>query len=137
MNITQGFQGRIFIQFCISSMCFMCTKKPPKFFNGKFWSIRIRLCYQFYLSRDKTAEIMEEVCEVLKTYERIFGLKIFSRHKIFLVISWCRKGFVMLTPKPGSFMQLSWTFAGVLVWPKCFLYMCRDFKRILYEIYSE
>ena len=55
---------------------------------------------------------------VLKTCERIFGLKNFSLHEMFLVISQCRKRLVMSTPKPDNCMQLFWTLADVPVWPR-------------------
>ena len=55
---------------------------------------------------------------VLKICERIFGLKNFSHHEMFLAISQCRKTLVMSTPKP------------VLLWPKCFFYMCQEFRWI-------
>ena len=56
----------------------------------------------------------------MEACERIFGLKNFSRHEMFLVISQYRKSLVMSTPKPDNFMGLFWTFVGVTVWPKCF-----------------
>ena len=39
-------------------------RNPQSNFIGKFRSIRRKLRYQVYLARNKTAEIMEEVCEV-------------------------------------------------------------------------
>ena len=66
---------------------------------------------------------MEKVCEVgPKSLQNNFRVEKISRHKIFLVISRRRKSLVMSTPKLDNFMQLFWTFVGVLVWPKCFLY---------------
>ena len=56
--------------------------------------------YQFYLCRNKSADIMKERCEVSSKNL----LKNFSRHEMFLVISRCLKGLVMSTPKPDNFM---------------------------------
>ena len=65
MNIMRSFQGSNFVQFCISSMLYMYVQKNPRsYFIGKFRSIRRKPRYQFYLARNKTAEIMEEVFKV-------------------------------------------------------------------------
>ena len=66
---------------------------------------------------------MEEACEVgpKKLPKNFRGWKTLLRHEMFLVISRFRKVLVMSTPKPDNFMKLFWTFAGVPVWPRCFL----------------
>ena len=70
---------------------------------------------------------MEKVCEVgsknlLNNYPRLttfLGANCFS---LFLVMS---------TTKPDNFMELFWTFVGVLVWPRCSFYVCQEFEWIL------
>ena len=105
-------------------------RNPRSYFIGKFRSIRGKLRYQFYLGRNKTAEIMEEICEVgPKNLRKNFGLINLSRHEMFLVISCCRKCLVISTPKPDNFLQLLWTKC---LWAKCFYYMCQEFRWNLY-----
>ena len=43
----------------------VCYKRNPRsYLIATFWSIWRKLRYQFYLARNETLEIMEEVCEV-------------------------------------------------------------------------
>ena len=119
MNIIQSFQGSNFVQFCISSMLYTYNETPEAIL-----SVNFGLCWENLIKRCKMAEIIEEYVRlVLKTCERILGLKNFSRHELFLVISRCRKVLVMSTPKADNFMQLFWAFVGATLWPKCFLYV--------------
>ena len=53
--IIRSFQESVLISF-VFQLCFLCTKKCR--------STRRKFCYQFCLSWNKTAEIMEEVREV-------------------------------------------------------------------------
>ena len=63
VNIMQSFQGSDFVQFCISSILYI-PRNPRIYFISKFWSLQKKLHFQFYLARNKTVEIMGEVCEV-------------------------------------------------------------------------
>ena len=57
-------------------MLYMYKKKPRSYFIGKFWSICRKFCYQFYLAQNKSAKIMEEVCEVdPKILRKIFWVQ--------------------------------------------------------------
>ena len=59
-------------------------RNPRSYFIGKFRSIRKKLRYQFYLARNKTAEVMEEVCEVdLKNLRKNFRVEeLFSARNV-------------------------------------------------------
>ena len=43
---------------------YMFKEIPEAILSRKFWPIPRKLCYRFYLARNKTVEIMKEVCEV-------------------------------------------------------------------------
>ena len=103
-------------QVCISSI--YAQRNPRSYFIDEFWPIWRKLLYQFYLARNKTVEIMKEVCKFgPKNLRKNFRLKNFYRHEMFLVIFRCRKSLV-LPPKSYNFMQLFWAFVDVPVRPK-------------------
>ena len=58
------YQGIQLFSFVILSMLYMYKESLGSYFIGKFRSIWRKLRYQFYLAKNKTAEIMKEVCQV-------------------------------------------------------------------------
>ena len=67
------------------------------------------------------AEIMKEICEAdPKNLRKNFRVKNLLCTKCFSLFPGVEK--VQSTMKPDNFMQLFWTFTGVPVCPKCFLY---------------
>ena len=101
-------------------------RNAQSYFLSKFWSIGRKLRYK--LVRNKTAEIMEEVCEVgpKNLWKNPQVEERFSARNVSCFFSLCRKSLVMSTPKSDNFMQLFWTFVSVLVWPKCFFIRARN-----------
>ena len=88
-------------------VCYICIRSRQSLFIDKFRSIWRSLRYQFYLARNKTAEIIDEVCEVgPKNQRKNFCIEELLSHEMFLVISRFRKSLVMSTPKLVNFMQL-------------------------------
>ena len=77
---------------------------------------------------------MEDVYVVgpKKLQKNFWSWRTFLGHEMFLVISFCRKSLAMSKPKADNFMQLFWTFVGMLLWPRCVFFMCQEFEWILY-----
>ena len=118
------FSGKQFCSVFISNMLYMYKETPEPILSVNFGLFRENFVNSFIFSEIKQQRWWKKYVRlVLKTCERTFELKNFSRHEMFHVMSGCRKSLVMSTPKPDSLMQLFWTFVGVLVWPKCFLYV--------------
>ena len=81
----------VFKEAILFSFTFKCDiyvqRTPWGYFIGEFRSIRRWLLYQFYLARNKTAEIMGKLCEVgPKSLRKNFWVKeIFFGTKCFLL----------------------------------------------------
>ena len=74
----QWISSKVFKEVVLFSFaCYIYIQRNPRsYFVSKFRSIWRKLCYQFYLAWNKTAEIMEKVCEVgPKNLRKNFGLK--------------------------------------------------------------
>ena len=99
-------------------------RNPQSYFLSKFWSIGRKFRYK--LVQNKTAEIMEEVCEVgpKNLWKNLQVEKRFSVRNVSCFFPSVEK--VMSTPKSDNFMQLFWAFVSVLVWPKCFSICARN-----------
>ena len=99
-------------------------RHTQSYFIRKYWSIRRKLCYQLFLTWNKTGDGGRSMSGwSLKLRKDFRSWRTFLGHEMFLVIFQCRKALVMSPPKPDSFMKLFWTFTGAPVWPRCFLYV--------------
>ena len=94
-------------------MLYLYKETPGSYFIDKFWSIRRKIRYQFYLDGNKQ-QIMDEVCVVgpddLRNNYR--NLRIFRGTKCFSLTS-CRKNLVMSIPNQ---IILCNYFEDLLVW---------------------